>query len=600
MYIDALAAAAIADDLRRSIGGARVQAVLPVDRLSLGFELFSGRRNYLTLTADPGRQGLRLSEARVRRGDATATPLALAARSRLVGARLRDIQAPRHERILRFSFEAAEPLTLIAELMGRMSNVILLDSRGTILACARLVTPEMTSVRVVLPGRPYAPPPAPPKEDPGSTGPDDLAEWLDQVDVGSRGQAWRVLVARLLGISPLFACEVVYRVTRDAMTLADAVDPALLFAALEEELARCASDERTPSIASRDDQVIAWAPYALTHLGDDAAKGGRAEVERVDLTVEALERFEAARALEDPYRAARISVSASIDEAGSLLARRRDALQREADAADPETRERLKMWGELLLAWQWQIPAKAKVTELPPEGVDDPPRMSIELDPTKSAVENAQAYFDEYKRTGRANIAVRSRLQRVKAELATLEQWRADLLLAEDRSEIDAVHEALLESGWTGRTGGRNVGQDDGRKKRRRSPRSASPRGPLRLVSDDGLTILVGRNSRQNEVVTFSKAVRSDLWLHVREAPGAHVIIKRAGRDVPEQTIMEAAAIAAWYSRERDRPSVAVAVTEVKHVSRMRGGGPGMVNYRNERTVNVAPRSPESLETETE
>ncbi len=584
MYLDAIAAAALADDLRRTIGGARVQAVLPVDKLSIGFELFAGRRLYLTLSADGGREGLRLSEERVRRGETVATPLALAARARLVDSRLRDVEAPRHERIIHLHFQGAEPLTLIAELMGRMSNLILVDHAGTILGCARLVTAEMTSARVVLPGRPYQPPPAPPKVDPDSIGAAEVAIWLDDAKAGANEPVWSVLVSRLRGISPLAAREITFRASGAALAAAGGVEAAALATSLAELRQSALGEGRAPSIARRGDAVIAWAPYALTHLGSLDARGGAAEIVPVETTLEAVEQFESARSVADSYGAARASIAAMADVASERLSRRRDALKREADAADPEIRERLKLSGELLLSWHWQVPDGAEAVDLPPDGVEEPPRMRIALDPTLSAVENAQDYFKEYKRAGRANVAVHGRLERVEAELATLEQWRADLELAEDRSEIDAVHDALVESGWVGGA------------KARRTPRSAGPRGPLQLTSFDGLTILVGRNSRQNEVVTFSKAVRTDLWLHVRNAPGAHVVIKLAGREAPEGTILEAASFAAWYSRERDRPSVAVAVTEVKHVSRMRGGGPGMVHYRNERTINVAPKSPEAID----
>lgn len=622
MHLDALAAAAVADDVRRVAAGARVQAVLALDRLSLGFELYAGRRLYLTLSANPSGEGVRLSEERVRRGAAVATPLALAARARLLDARLQDVSAPPHERILHLTFQGAEPSTLVAELMGRMSNLILVDRSGIIVACARQVTAEMTSAREVRPGHPYVPPPTPPKADPESVDTAELAAWL--VDAGgsvepaapsgatrpttaAASPAWRVLVARLQGMSPLAAREIVFRACGDAEAAIPAIAIAPFAARLAEHLAALRAealgpaDRRAPSIAMRDGAPVAWAPYRLTHLAAPEARGGPAEVELAASTIEAIERFTAAGTDADAYSTARRSIGAALAAAEDRLVRRRDALAREAEAAQPEARERLKRSGELLLAWQWQVPAGAELVTLPPEvaGMDEAERMRVALDPALTIVENAQAYFDRYKRAGRAIEAVRDRLAEVDGELATLEQWRADLELAEDRAEIDAVHDALVERGWAGAPPGGGAGKGRGRAQPRSqgrlTPRSAAPRGPLRLTSSDGLTLLVGRNSRQNEIATFTKAARTDLWLHVRHGPGAHVIVKLAGRPAPERTIEEAAALAAWYSRERDRPVVAVAVTEVRHVTRMRGGGPGMVHYRHERTLSVAPRSPEAL-----
>jgi predicted ribosome quality control (RQC) complex YloA/Tae2 family protein len=118
----------------------------------------------------------------------------------------------------------------------------------------------------------------------------------------------------------------------------------------------------------------------------------------------------------------------------------------------------------------------------------------------------------------------------------------------------------------------------------------------LRWVSGDGFTVLVGRNSRQNEMVTFQRAARGDLWLHARDVPGGHVIVKAAGAPVPERTVLAAAALAAWFSRARGDAAVAVAVTDIRHVKRLAGGGPGMVKVLESETRTVAPRSPEALQ----
>src|SRR5690606_2526382 len=116
---------------------------------------------------------------------------------------------------------------------------------------------------------------------------------------------------------------------------------------------------------------------------------------------------------------------------------------------------------------------------------------------------------------------------------------------------------------------------------------------PLRIVTPDGFVIWVGRNSRQNELVTFDKGSGADLWLHARDVPGAHVIIKFDGREIPESVIEQAAEIAAYYSARRDEASVIVDVTPRRYVRKIKGAGPGMVTYRNETTRTVRPRAPE-------
>jgi predicted ribosome quality control (RQC) complex YloA/Tae2 family protein len=111
----------------------------------------------------------------------------------------------------------------------------------------------------------------------------------------------------------------------------------------------------------------------------------------------------------------------------------------------------------------------------------------------------------------------------------------------------------------------------------------------LRRESSDGFVLLVGKNSRQNEEVTFHQAAANDLWLHARGVPGAHVIVKSGGRPIPETTLREAAALAAYYSQARENGSVAVDYTEQRYVRHMKSGGPGMVSYERERTLHVTP-----------
>jgi predicted ribosome quality control (RQC) complex YloA/Tae2 family protein len=154
-----------------------------------------------------------------------------------------------------------------------------------------------------------------------------------------------------------------------------------------------------------------------------------------------------------------------------------------------------------------------------------------------------------------------------------VEHLTVDLGLAETRPEIDAVYSAIAQAGWA---------------KGEKRGSSGQVKGPRRLEIG-GFAVYVGRNARQNEEVTFRRAAQDDLWLHVRGHPGAHVIIKNTGRAVPEEIVQQVAGVAAYYSSARDEHRVAVDVTERRFVGRVRGGHPGLVTYRNERTIEVKP-----------
>jgi predicted ribosome quality control (RQC) complex YloA/Tae2 family protein len=216
-------------------------------------------------------------------------------------------------------------------------------------------------------------------------------------------------------------------------------------------------------------------------------------------------------------------------------------------------------------------------TELQAQYDPDGPPLVIALDPKLPPVANAQAYFREYEKSKRAAADVPERLAAAARETAYLDQLATDLELATNWPEINEVREALSAAGFL------------------KEPPPARPRGgasrPLRVVSEDGLVILVGRNSRQNEEVTFRRAAPDDLWLHARGVPGGHVVVKSGGRPVPERTLQHAARLAAGYSAARDEIDVPVDVIARKRVRRLKGSHarPGMVTYTAAETLRVKP-----------
>ena len=194
-----------------------------------------------------------------------------------------------------------------------------------------------------------------------------------------------------------------------------------------------------------------------------------------------------------------------------------------------------------------------------------------------TALENAQRYFTQYDKAKRALDDVPGLIAETRTEIAYLDQLRMDLELAANWPEIDEVQQVLQHKGyWRGKRAGRMGGGKS---------------GPLKVTTPEGYVVWVGRNSRQNEQVTFDKGGGVDLWLHARDVPGAHVVIKFDGRPIPESVIERAAGIAAYYSALRSEGKVIVDVTECRYVKKIKGAGPGMVTYRNETTRTVAPRN---------
>lgn len=570
--LDALGAAALARELETTLLGARVQDVIQLDPLRHVLELYGDQRRWLCLSAAPGDPGVAVAESKLRRGAAPPAPLHLAMAARLEGARLRAVQWPTWERMLVFVFQGAASFRLVAELQGRLTNLLLLDEPGRILAAARTVDARQTRAREVRPGIVYQPPPPPF----GRVAPDavdalSMAAWLA---AGGGGPAWRVLVDRLRAISPLAAREVVARAAGDPAAAAVDVDPGRLCEALTALLAPLRDGAWEPGVADLSGPVsgtaeLAFAPFRLSHLPN-----WRPMPSLVEAMTQAAA---AASAGADAYAPARLAVSHLLKEARERLERQRQALAREAPT--PGQADTLRLWADLLLAYQAQVPRGAARAELP--GLDGP--ISIPLDAKATAIENAERYYDRARRLERAARELPARLEEADARLATLAQWVLDLDLARSRPEIDAVQEALRGAGYLGRP------------IEARPLARQAPSGPLELRSTGGLTLLVGRNSRQNEVVTFQRGAKGDLWLHARGRPGAHVLVKSAGRPVDEVSLAEAAGLALWFSGARGEARGDVICADLRQVSRMKGGGPGMVRVREERNLTAEPLDPARL-----
>lgn len=560
MYFDALTTAAIAAELRAVLLDGRVQQVLHPDRLSVALEIYAHRqRHYLFAGAHPQTARVHLLAAKPRRGSDGVTPLLLLLRKYVRGARLVDVHQPPAERVLHLAFDGTHgAVTLIIEAIGRQSNLVLVGEDGAVLDAVKRVGPEINRYRVVLPSHAYVPPPAQNKLLPADVTEYRLrrilAEWPPDTLLR------QALVGGIAGISPLAAREIVFRALGDADALIDAVERITPVLDAYRELTL---EPPQPCLVSDEEgQVVAFAPYALTHMGTWKPVGSMSEAV-------------AAYFGQEPggYQAAKASLFQAIEAGRKRLARRRSKLAEERESAgDPDT---LKQMGEAILAYSYQI--EPGQSELVVEWVAEEPLLHVKLDPKLSPSENAAVYFRRYRKAQRGAAEIPAQLAQVKAEGEYLEQLAQDLAMAENRPEIDAVGVALAETGYL---------------KAGRKPAASPTARPLRFTSPDGFRVWVGKNALQNEELTFRRAAPDDLWLHARGVPGAHVIIQAEGRVVPEATVKWGAGLAAYYSRGRDDTQVAVDVVQRRHVRRLKGGRPGQVVYRHEGTLRVAPQLP--------
>jgi predicted ribosome quality control (RQC) complex YloA/Tae2 family protein len=649
MQMDALTLAALADEFEREMRGARVDDVIQPTPHSIALQLWGGGLNrWLVLSAHPQLAHVRLTSAKPRKLAIEPPAFVMLLRKHLEGARLVAARQPAWERIIELGFARGADLAegcaatwLIAEVMGRFSNVILVDAERVILGALRLASAQTNTYRTITPHEPYQSPPPQtrslagltlpqlPGEDVTATALREAA--LDAFDAfeashvsgaeqkepakGKRARrAAAPTVATVIATSVLgFGRELGREVTARALGSPEAaVDPATPW----EQWEVAASEARglahlAESRAWRPTLVLAPAtaesparPVALA-VYEPRQYPPEDELRAVASVNDALDLFFAGAEW-------RVELEQAKGDLRRLLQTQRDRCQRKAEALRAEMdsdveASKLRREAEILLAFWPEVPVGASQATLPdPYAEGEEAQLQIILDPRLSAIENANRRYDRYHKLQRALKLLPEQIEANEVELARVQQLLTDLALAETPAEVSLVRAEVAEAGYIkggaearrlakeqrkggkkGKQGGKAGGK--GAKGAQSKP-SGSPGGaPLRRRLSDETLALVGKNSRQNEDVTFHQAAPNDLWLHARGAPGAHVILKVAGRPAAEETLREAASLAAWYSQLREAGSVAVDYTEARYVRHMKGGGPGMVIYERERTIHAPP-----------
>ena len=635
MYIDALTLAALADEWRLLLARARIDTIIQPTEYSLALQCYApgaegqgGQNRWLHFSTHPQLARAHITARKPTKIASEPPPFVMLLRKYLEGTRIEAVEQARWERVLVLiashpSSPGSEERTryrLILEIMGRMSNIILCNEQGLILGSLKQVGADVNRYRVIATNVAYVPPPPQqrsfagqslPRLEPTTVAAAQLAiipgnEDDEQVQgSGKKGRAparaklWQLLTRNLLGFSPLVAREVVYRALGNAEAPVDSMQSEETW----EELAWNIRDlsalydthqwhpqliERVPAPGTAP-APVAFAAYVLEQYAEQPGLRVR---QSPSLNVLVDEYYTGAE-WRDAMGNVRAPIKKVLQNQRDRCKRKAEILRTEMAAADEASRYRLQ--GELLLAHQNEIQQGQSTVELENyyATADEPATLLVPLDPRFDAVGNANRLFNKYHKLRRALALLPDQIEQNNAELATIEQFMSDLDLAESPPEVLLVKAEVQGAGYMrGKPIEKKMKQHaKGKGKQGKGGKPAAPGGgvPLYIQSKEGFTILIGKNSRQNEEVTFHQASGGDIWLHARGVPGAHVIIKAGGREIPRATLDQAATLAAYYSQARGSTSVPIDYTLQRHVRHMKNGGPGMVIYERERTIYAEP-----------
>ena len=575
MPIDAVFLESLRCELQQQLLACRVDKVQQPERdtilLSMRGPNGGGK---LLLTASPNHPRIQLTSLSFE-NPAQPPMFCMLLRKHLTGGRLVSISQPPLERLVELTFDCIDEMgtpcrkKLILEIMGRNSNLILTGADGRILDCLRRVDFEMSEQRQVLPGLYYHLPPAQGKRSPWDASEQDLLALLGAQKTQKMADSF--LLETFGGLSPLLCRELAYavfgQVDLDLSQLTDAQreDAAgKLFDAFDQ----LHTGKRTPVILVRDER-----PWDFTCIPIRQYEGLIAQEAQPSFSA-LLDTFYAKRDSLERMRQKTQALRKTLTNLHNRTARKLANQQKELEATFD--REHLRRLGDIVTANLHVISrGQARLT-----AVDfyDPEMKEIDipLNPAISPQQNAAKFYKDYQKAKTAEKVLTEQIAKGEAELSYLASVLDELSRVESERDMQDIRQELTEGGYL---------RETGQKKKMKLPASK----PMVFRSSDGFEILVGRNNRQNDLLTCKLAQKQDIWLHTQKIHGSHVIIACAPETPPDRTVTEAMQLAVYFSQAREGQNVPVDYTRVKNVKKPAGAKPGMVIYDHYSTAVVTP-----------
>ena len=559
MAFDGITVAALTKELKETICDGRIAKIAQPesDELLLTIKTKEGQRR-LSISASASLPLIYLTNDN-KPSPMTAPNFCMLLRKHIGNGRIVDVSQPGLERIIQFRIEHLDELgdlrqkTLVIEIMGKHSNIIFCDEKDQIIDSIKHVPAQMSSVREVLPGRPYFIPDTMEKQDPLTAAGEDFSRAL-------RGKPMRISKAvytSFTGISPVVAEEICYLAGIDSqMTASDLTDDMLthLYRQFQYYMEDVRNGAFNPVIYFDGNTPKEFSALPLTHFQN-------LEKKEYSSISEVLSTYYATRNALVRIRQKSADLRHIVQTA---LERNRKKYELQSrQLKDTENRDLYKVYGELINAYGYQLPEGSK--ELTALNYYTGEEITIPLDPVKTPQENAQKYFARYNKQKRTYEALTELISETGDEIRYLESVESALDIALYEEDLTQIKEELSQAGYI--------------RRRQQKKKAKILSRPLHYVSSDGYHMYVGKNNLQNEELTFHFASGNDWWFHAKGVPGSHVILKSGGDEVPDRTFEEAGRLAAYYSKNRGNEKAEIDYIEKKHVKKVNGSRPGFVIY---------------------
>lgn len=574
MALDGIVVSHIVTELSQSLIGGRIDKIYQPEKDEL-LILIRKQKEALKLFLTAGSHYPRIHlTTRVKNTSNTPPMFCMLLRKHLSSGRILNVSQPGFERIVQIDIEAMNELgdkenkKLIIEMMGRHSNIILTKEDGTIIDSIKHITALQSSMRELLPGRIYFYPNNQVKQDPSQLDEQAFIHHLNHLDL----PLYKGLYSSYQGLSPMISttlCHLANVEAEQSCKLLTETECLRVYRTFKDFMDQIKNKMYVPTLfLDTEDHPIDFYSVPLT--------GAFSKSKTYNSLSELLEAF---------YfdQSTRSIVSQKTADIKKLLLNfiernvRKKAIQEKA-IEESEDAEMYKIYGELLTAYSFQVPAHADYFETANYYSENYEMIRIPLNPKLSPIENAQKYFKHYNKAKRTLVAAQEQLEHINEELEYLQSVLVSLDFLQTQEDIDGLRLELVEMGYL---------------KKRKTLKQKSQKNTIpymQFESSEGQLIYVGKNNYQNDELTMKFAKPNDLWLHIKDGPGSHVIVKlNPGEEPSDITLIESAMLAAYFSKGKQSSNVAIDYTYRRNVKKIPNAKPGMVIYTNFKTVYVTP-----------
>lgn len=578
MALDGLVIHSIVDELHKKLLGGKIDKVYQPENDEIVLHIRNNKENFkLVLSCSASNPRVYLASDYKKENPINAPMFCMLFRKYIQGGNIVNVSQVDFERIIKISVESFDELKekttkdIIIEIMGRHSNIILThSSNNKIIDSAKRIPPSVSRVRQILPGQTYV---LPPKQDKLNPITDiSLNSFVDTLS-SFDGPIFKAIYSKFLGISPVIAKEICFRANIDENLLVSEIssdDISKIYREFHNLFKYIKDNVYNPCmvIDTSIDKVLDFSCINLSLFSN-------LSIINDDSISKILENYYATKDIKDRIHQRssdlRKSISIKLDRLYNKLNKQ------EKELIESENADIYKIKGELITSYIYMIEKGMESVEVANFYDPEYKNIKISLNTNFTPSENAQKYFKKYNKMKHAKVEISHQISLNKEEIDYLENIILSIENCENLAELQDIKEELAKVGYI-KTQKKNSKKD-----------TIPSTKPHEFVSSDGFKILVGKNNKQNDYLTLRLADNDDLWMHTKNIPGSHVIIKCAGKEVPDNTVFEGAMLAAFFSKSKLSSQVPVDYTKRKNVKKPSGSKPGMVIYETNSTIYVTP-----------